>query len=331
MVGVFAAAWLIADLVWRDQLARWAIAAVGLVVLIAIVVWLFGLSWKTVLAVLGGLGTILVFAGTALNLGQMLPDGPPPVGALVDCPDLPEGDYTDGELTDGVVAATRLDYAEVRDRPNLGGKTLRKYPAGCKLAFEGYCIGEPKNHWFYHEQDPVWFWMADGDGYVDGYVPSADIAAGPSAVRVDYRECAHDKPLPDPPEITAPTGRRLTGPIEIAAAAPGAIEVGFAVYYADSPGGSDLADWHQIGVDAETGDGITARWDTRSVPGQGEHGRPAPITLLVAPCLGLQFPAPKFDWRHYVAANGGGGVSRESPPGRESIPHAQRVACTAER
>ena len=323
---MFAAALLIANLVWRDQLARSAIAFVGLVVLGLIIVWLFGLSWKTLLGVLGGLGTILVFAGTALNFGQMLPDGPPPVGALVDCPDLPEGDYTDGELTDGVVAATRLDYAEVRDRPNLGGKTLRKYPAGCKLAFEGYCIGEPKNHWFYHEQDPVWFWMADGDGYVDGYLPSADIAAGPSAEHIKRRlDCVHDKPLPDTPEITAPRRRRLTGPIEIAAAAPGAIEVGFAVYYADSYAGPD---WHQIEVDVETGDGITARWDSRSVPGQGERGHP--ITVLVAPCLGLQFPAPDSVQRNYVAANGGGGVSRKSPP-PESIDHARRVACTAER
>lgn len=295
--------------------------------LAVILFWLFGSSGsKTALTVLSAIGLILVAAGTALNLDQRLPDGPPPVGALVDCPDLPEGDYTDGELTDGVVAATRLDYAAVRDRPNLGGKALRKYPAGCRLAFEGYCIGEPKNHWLYHEQDPVWFWMADGDGYVDGYVPSADITAGPSAGGVDYRECVHDKPLPAEPEITAPRPRRLTGPIEIAAAAPGAIEVGFAVYYNSGP---DFPRWHQIGVDAETGDGFTARWDTRSVPGQGERSRP--ITVLVAPCLGLQFPALKADRRNYVAANGDGGLRRASPPPRESIPHARGVACNAER
>ena len=140
----------------------------------------------------------------------------------------------------------------------------------------------------------------------------------------------HDKPLPDPPEITAPTRRRLTGPIEIAAAAPGAIEVGFAVYYTDFDAGDDLPDWHQIGVDAEAGDGFTARWDTRSVPGQGERGGQARITVLVAPCLGLHFPARHADWRNYVAANGGGGLRRARPP-RESIPHARRVACTAER
>jgi hypothetical protein len=221
------------------------------------------------------------------------------------------------------VAPTRLNYTAVRDRPTLIGKIWRRYPTGCELAFEGYCIGEPKDHWLFHEQDAVWFSLADGHGYV----PSADIAAGPSPENVQRLPCVHAKQPPAPPEITAPRRRRLTGPIEIAAAAPGAIEVGFAVYYADLVG----PDWHQIGVDVETGDGITARWDTRSVPGQGDRGRPAPITVLVAPCLGLGFPAPESDQRNYVAANGGGGLRRARPPESESIDHPRGVACKAER
>jgi hypothetical protein len=194
------------------------------------------------------------------------------------------------------------------------------------LAFEGYCIGEPKDHWLYHEPDAVWFKLADGHGYV----PSADITARPSADNVDLLpSCTHGKPLPAEPEITAPRRRRLTGPIEIAAAAPGAIEVGFAVHYADSAAGPD---WHQIAIDVETGDGITARWDTRSVPGQGERGRPTAITVLVAPCLGLQFAAPVSDQRTYIAANGGGRLRRANPQlNSESIDHAQDVACKAER
>jgi hypothetical protein len=319
VVGVAAAALLIADLVWRDWLPRSTIAAGGLAALALIAVWLFGSSgWRVALGVLSALGAILLAAGTALDLDQRLPDGPPPLGALVDCPGDAEGPW------DGFVAPTRLSYTAVRDRPSLIGTIWRRYPTGCELAFDGYCIGEPKDHWLFHEQDPVWFSWADRHGYV----PSADIAGGPSAGHVDRRDCAHDKPLPDPPQITAPGRRRLTGPIEIAAAAPGAIEVGFAVYYADSDAGLDLADWHQIGVDVQTGDGITARWDTRSVPGQGERGRP--ITVLAAPCLGLQFPAPDSVQRNYVAANGGGGVGRKSPP-PDSIDHARRVACDAER
>jgi hypothetical protein len=323
VVGVAAAALLIADLVWRDRLPRSTIAAVGLAALALIVIWLFGSSgWRAAVGVLSALAAILLAAGTALDLDQRLPDGPPPVGALVDCPDNPEGPYTDG-----FVAPTRLDYTAVRDRPTLIGTIWRKYPTGCELAFDGYCIGEPKDHWLFHEQDPVWFSLADRHGYV----PSADIAAGPSAGHVPRLTCAHDKPVPPRPEITAPRRRRLTGPVEIAAAAPGAIEVGFAVYYAESAGVSESAHWHQIGVDVETGDGITVRWDTRSVPGQGERGHPAPITLLAAPCLGLQFPAPRSDQRNYVVANGGGGLRRASPPPIESIDHARGVACNAER
>ena len=298
MVGVAAATWLIADLVWRDRLPRSAIAAGALAALALIVVWLFGSKgWRAALGVLSALGAILLAAGTALDLDQRLPDGPPPAGALVDCPDNPEGDYTDG-----FVAATRLNYTSVRDRPTLIGKIWRRYPAGCRLAFEGYCIGEPKVHWLFHEKDAVWFSLADGHGYV----PSADITAGPSAENVRTPGLCSRQATTGAAGDHRAQGRRLTGPIEIAAAAPGAIEVGFAVCYADLAADPTWSDWHQIGVDVETGDGITARWDTRSVPGPGRARSPGLDHGARCALLGAPVPGAESDQRNYVAANGGG-------------------------
>ena len=73
-VVVFVAALLTADLVWRDQLPRSAIAAGGLLVLAVVLFWLFGSSGsKTAFTVLSAIGLILVAAGTALNLDQRLP------------------------------------------------------------------------------------------------------------------------------------------------------------------------------------------------------------------------------------------------------------------
>jgi hypothetical protein len=318
LLTVAGIAWLIAETVWRDELPRSTIAAGALAAVVLLVLWLFGPSgWKTALGILSAMGAILIAAGTALNLDQRLPDGPAPRGALVDCPDYPEG-----HLADGYVASTELGYALVRGRPNLHSGVLLRYPPGCRLAFDGYCLGEPKDDWRFDVLDPVWFTLAT----TEGYVPSADIRAGPAGGSLELRECPGGQPLPRPPELTAPTRGRLTGPVEIAAAAPRAIQVGFAVYYPEVSGRRESAHWHQIGVDLNTGDGATASWDSRSVPGQGDR-RPASVTLLAVPCLGLEFPAEAVDQRTFVVANGGGPKPQRITPPSESTVVARQLAC----
>ena len=318
LVSICGAAWLVAELNWRDELPRSTIAAIALGAIVLVVLWLFGPSgWKSALGILGAIGAILAVAGTALDLDQRLPDGPAPVGALVDCPDNPNGDQPDG-----YVASTQIGYALVRAEPNLHSRVLLRYPPGCRLAFDGYCVGEPKDDWRFDVLDPVWL----APTATEGYVPSADIRAGPGPGALDLRDCVGDEELPRPPEITAPLAKRLTGPVEIAAAAPGAVQVGFAVYYPELSGRPASARWHQIGVDLNTGDGATASWDSRSVPGQGDR-RPASVTLLAVPCLGLEFAASESDQRTYVVANGGGPApTRISPPAELSI-EARQMAC----
>ena len=318
LVTIAVGALLVATSVWRDELPRSTIAAIALAAVVLSVLWLFGPSgWKAALGILSAFGAILLAAGSALDLDQRLPDGPAPRGALVDCPDYPEG-----HVVDGYVASTELGYALVRGQPNLHSGVVVRYPPGCRLAFEGYCLGEPKDDWRFDVLDPVWFTLTN----TEGYVPSADIRAGPKSGGLDALECPGGEAAPRPPEITAPPRGPLTGPVEIAAATPGAIEVGFAVYHPELADRPKPARWHQIGVDLNTGDGITASWDSRSVPGQGDR-RPAWVTLLAVPCLGLEFPAEEFDARTYLVANGGGRVPRRTTPPADSITDARRLAC----
>ena len=99
--------------------------------------------------------------------------------------------------------------------------------------------------------------------------------------------------------------------MEITAAAPHAIQVGFAVFYENVAGDPGSAKWHQIGVDVHTSDGISAQWDTRSVPGQSAP-RPASVTIAAVPCIGLESPyyhrgrRLAAEQRSYVVANRGG-------------------------
>lgn len=315
---IVGAALLVSDLKWRDELPRSTIAAVALGMIVLVTLWLFGSSGsKTALGAISAAALILAAAGSALNLDQRLPPGPPPPGALVDCPDYPSGRHPDG-----YVATTDLGYTLVRAEPNFSSDVLLRYPPGCRLAFDGYCLGEPKDDWRFHVRDPVWFSMVTGDGYL----ASADIRAGPGAGSVDLLQCAGGERPPRPPEITAPVGSRLSGPVDIAVAAPGAIQVGFAVYYPEVAARPSSARWHQIGVDLNTGDGISAIWDSRSVPGQGER-LPAAVTLLAVPCLGLEFPDDDYVTRSYVVANRGGPEPSAIEPPGDSFREARQMAC----
>ena len=124
---------------------------------------------------------------------------------------------------------------------------------------------------------------------------------------------------PTRPEITSPLRKRLTGPVEFTAAAPTAIQVGFAISYDHIAGASDsYRAWHQIGVDLNTGDGVGVSWDSRSVRGQRDR-EVSRVTLLAVPCLGLDFPGrfPAIDT--YLIANHARGDAKATPAERPVV------------
>ena len=322
--GLLGAAILAADAFWRDDLPRSTIAAIALGMFLVAVLWLFGSQvTKAGIAALTTMSFVLVAAGSALDISSTFPDGPPPQGALVDCPDLP-----DDHGFDAVVAPTSFGYANLQREPDLASAIELRYPSDCELAFDGYCLGESKSDWRFHESDPVWF-RHQGDR---GFVPSADLKTGPPLHldRLPSSECGSEGESPRRPEITAPITRRLQGPIEITVASPRALQVGFAVYYEEVPDHRRSAAWHQIAADLNPADGITAHWDTRSVPGQGRRD-PASIVILAAPCLGLGFAAQKADQRHYVVANRGGQPPMALQPSPDSLDGRQEACANPER
>ena len=255
-----------------------------------------------------------------MEVERFFPSGPPDDGDLVDCPPAPpEG------VPNGFVATTDLGYVHLRTEPNLSSHVLLRYPPGCELRIVRACVGEPKIHWRFRDPDPVWYW-AEGDFHA-GYIASADVRAAPGPRSVPLGTCAGGRQLPARAEITAPLHRRLSGPIEIAAAAPRATQMGFAAYYRDDPEDSESATWHQIGVDQTTNDGVTADWDPRSVPGQSRRAA-TPISIAAVPCLGLEFPwLDESRTRDYVVANRGGDVARRLGRPDDWLDSAGVVAC----
>jgi hypothetical protein len=318
-------AYLISRTFWRDDVSRSLIGAVALLLLAGSALVIFGVKGpRTLVAVVATFGAVVAIGGGTVKVDALLSDGPPQEGAIVNCPPQPVE-----TAPHGFVAETDLGYVHLRSEPNLSSHIYLRYPPGCELQFTSYCIGEPKVHWRFHVPDPVWF-HALGD-FHDGYIAGADIRAGPGPNSLSYESCPGGESPPEGPEITAPLQDELQGPIEITAAAPNTAEVGFAAYYEDLPGRPSSATWHQIGVDVITSDGISADWDTRSIPGQSLR-RPAPLTLAAVACLGLEFPFYRdhrlaAGMHSYVAANRGGPTPPALPPPADSLADAGQAAC----
>jgi hypothetical protein len=311
---------VVANSYWREDVSRSAIAVVTLLLMAVTALLLFGAAGpKTALGVAAAATAIVSLGGGAIDVQGLLPDGPVPRGAVI-CPDLPDGDHFHG-----TVAEPDFGYTHLRAEPSLDAKIGLRYADGCEVAFDHWCLGDPKMDWRFDVPDPVWLRVVDADpGYQ--YISSADVKAGPASEKVPWFNCPGGKPVPGRPELTAPTAERISGPVQLAAAAPGAVEVGFAAYYEDDPGWSQSASWHQIGIDFNTDDGITADWDTRSIPGQSRR-LIAPVTLVAVPCLGLEFPAPQAARRFYFVANRAEQPARGRSVAPGSFAPARTAAC----
>ena len=313
-LAIAAGAYLASRHWWRDDLPRSTIGAVALVLWAAAALAIFGASGpKTLVAVVVAFGAVVAIGGGTVTLDALLDDGPPQEKAIVNCPPEPTGNT-------GFVAPT-LGSALVREEASLSSGVLLRYTPGCELRLPSYCIGDPKNHWRFNVPDPVWF-RAPGD-FHDGFIASADIRGAPSLERLSPAQDCPRTPPPGTPEITSPLDQRLSGEVEITAAVPHAVQVGFAVFYEDNAGKPRSATWHQIGVDVNPSDGVSAQWDTRSVPGQSTR-RPASVTIAVVPCIGLEAPYYHRDHlaaeKHsYVVANRGG-----PRPAQLSVPVEER-------
>jgi hypothetical protein len=325
-LALIVAALIVANSYWREDVSRSAIAVVTLLLIALTALLFFGAKGpKTIVAVAALVVALVGLGGGTIDVEGVLPDGPVPRGAVI-CPDLPDGDHFHG-----TVAEPDFGYTHLRAEPSLDGDIGVRYWEGCEVAFDRWCLGEPKSDWRFEVPDPVWLHVVGADPDPQ-YIASADIKARPAFEKMDWpaHRCPGGNRLPRQPELTAPTTKRISGPVEIAAAAPDAVEVGFAVYFEETPGRRQSASWHQIGIDFNTDDGITADWDTRSVPGQG---RPlvAPVRVLAVPCLGLEFPAEEEVQRSYLVVNHGGRHAAPMPLPLHSLGQARLKACDNDR
>lgn len=222
------------------------------------------------------------------------------------------------------VAFTGTTYssgANIRAGASLDASVSFHAPAGCTLAFSGYCLGDVLKDLTAGTPDMRWFELSGG-----GVVASAIIHGDPPAALSPTR-CPDDA---DPPTaITLTVGRDAggTGTVDLLATGPGVQIVGYAAYYVAHPGGSGAAGtarWHQIGfADEATVPAAGLPWRL------GEAGATAGgsgVPVVAVACLGGGGPTGVTASRTVTAAGPAASSGSPALPAPD-LSAAERAAC----
>lgn len=296
------------------------VAGIGILCIGLVLAGLWGAKALAFVAALLGV------AGYAnLNfLTNLLPSGPQPAGALVRCPTARLSTGWAGEVDQQVGTTGAFAYSGA----SVYARGTRRYPAGCVLDFDGYCVGESLRDLRSAAPDTVWY--RRGKDFIAGatITPiSTSRRKGDAA-----RPCPGSVPPPRTPAFLAPLARALSGHPRLAVVAPYAEMVGFAAYFDNVPGSRGTGSWHRISVDRSASGGFHVTWDTLSAIGKQRVG--TQVTVVAVPCLALNFPASVQSTRDYTvvpsrqltaaAASPAEGQARFSP--RQRI-QGRREAC----
>jgi hypothetical protein len=309
-------AFAIAALTWKDDVSRELITGLALTgMVVATIIFLPRQGGTAVIAAFALVAGILAFAGTSGSVEGVLPDGPAPQGAVVACPGPGEGFKFKAPAFD---EENENGYVTVRESARTSeDNEAARYQLPCELGFSGYCIGEVTTDLKFGTPDALWFILESEEGVI----ASSTINMPETPDHLPVSVCDGQSDPPTEPTLTAPRRRQLTGPVEFAAAAPGAPMVGFSVYYEDVPDEPHSARWHALDIDEKVGDGIQADFDSRSVPLGRDDG--AGIAVAVVPCLALEFP-------HDTQAIGYFTVGADSSPRTISAPRSSHDQARAQ-
>jgi hypothetical protein len=278
--------WAVAAAVPDEQLSRKVVGGVGFLVLAAALSLLWGGRWLTIAAAMLGLAG---YADLSIVRG-LLPDGPHRIGELAHCAGARLNTSMSGQIDDEAGRTGALVYVGADN----SRRAETRYPAGCSLDFEGYCVGQPVRDLRLHAPNSVWYVVRRRE-----LLPAASVSPIVRPLGIGPSTCVGSAPQPLTPTIVEPRRTEIAGVVRFVAAAPYAQMVGFAAYYQDVPGDARTRSWHRISVDRSVSGGFHVRWDTLSAQPIGRSRRMRVIVAAV-PCLALDFPAFAQTFRHYT-------------------------------
>ncbi|MEU9024069.1 helix-turn-helix transcriptional regulator [Actinomadura sp. NPDC048394] len=170
------------------------------------------------------------------------------------------------------------DGAHVRSGAALDRPEVATYPAGCVIAFTGFCIGAKVTDRTAGIPDSRWFVLPDGR-----VVASAVVHGNPPA-HLAPTGCAGALPAPKRLTLKAIGAPSRDPRVVLTAAGPDLQIVGFAAYYAADPGSPELRLWHQIGLTGDAASGLSVTWRPDRLPAPVHPGDRVPVAAVA--CFG---------------------------------------------
>jgi hypothetical protein len=175
----------------------------------------------------------------------------------------------------------------VRSGPGREFRQIDRFPGGCTVGFDGFCIGEPIPDFITNVPDDRWLLLHRRAGLVSsGKVQSQsrdeNLGSRPAP------ECAQlgGDPLPPPAVLTAKP--RRGGTVVLSATSKGASAMGFALYFATSPLNGMLP-FTQLGIKTPIATGFSAKWSA-AYSAQFLPGQQGDIDVVAAVCLASTVP-----------------------------------------
>lgn len=192
-------------------------------------------------SIVATVSAVLGLALTAYSVSQLLAPNTPVAASVPACAGVPVYGAR-------YFAVTVLNGVNARSGPGPEYQQVSRYPAGCTLGFDGYCIGFEERDFVVGTPDQRWLLVRHRDQLIsDAFVLSesaeSDLGAIPSP------QCARLGGLPQPNMITQFTYN--TGSGELRAAAPGAVLVGYSAVTLGA--GSPAYHTGALGTDASSG------------------------------------------------------------------------------
>lgn len=307
---------LLAAVTSKADISRPAIAS-GAFLLIALALLAF-FDGK----VLAAVAAVLAFASiSGAQIADLLPAGKRAPGEAY-CP----GAGPPGEVAGTVFDNVPKDGAAVREEANTDSNIVERYSGNCRQNLRSWCIGEAQPDLALGTPDAIWYELSTRRGYI----ASATVKVRQPPTNVAFSRCPGGGAVAVRPMIVAPRGPTLAGKVTVEAEAPRAPFVGFVAYFADDAGDPESAAWHFVAQDSKTTDGVSAEWDTRSVPGRSRGAQPA--VLAVVPCYAAGVPADVQDLKAFrVGVKGQRRAPGDLNPVGSELATGRRAACKFRR
>jgi transcriptional regulator with XRE-family HTH domain len=193
--------------------------------------------------------------------------------------DGPHGCPRVGSTAGGFTGQT-YSFSRVRSAARLSAPVVRNVPAGCTVAFTGYCLGDVVTDRTSKTPDVRWFMLSGGG------VMASGVVHGNPPPRLGPSSC--------PGNIAPPTTIRLTvhqagDELKLQATGPGAKIVGFTSLDDGESGGPR---WHQI---SSLTTSPTSTFETRWQPRPAATSPGQSITVAAVACLGGDGPTTVID------------------------------------